>query len=386
MTGSKDSTEAWSKVWLDAQKQYMDTWMQMSQPGKSWPGAQAPFGWGGAGAWADPMQQWTRLMTQALPQGSQDASTRLLDLGKSYMNLGETFWQILQQGKDFAGQETDWLEAMKKAFSSACSGAGSSGQEADPWSGFATFWGLPLNTWERFACSFSPLPGALEKALRPEGGAVPSDMTRAVRQMLSMPPVGYTREWQEQAQEWAQLYMEYAKAMQEFAQLLGKVSQRAAELFSQKLTGLLKEGKPLEGLRATYNLWIDCGEDAYAEVMGTPDFPHMQAQMVNALMRLKRHEQVMMDEVMTAMNMPTRRELDTTHQRVHGLQQQLCALQDAMENVTSGEQQAPEAPRAAARAPAAVKRPAPAKKKAAAKPASSQTRRRVQPKKTRGKS
>jgi class III poly(R)-hydroxyalkanoic acid synthase PhaE subunit len=389
MTGFKDSTETWARAWLDAQKQYMDTWMQMTQAGKSWPGTQhPPFDWGGVGAWADPMQQWTRLMTQALPQDSQETSTRLFGLGKSYMNMGETFWRLLQQGKDFTGQQTEWLEAMKNAFSSMCSGADTAGKETDPWSGFATFWGLPLNTWERFACAFSPLPGALEKALRPEGGAVPSDMTRAIRQVLSMPPVGYTREWQEQAQEWAQLYMEYARAMQEFAQLLGKVSQRAGELFGQRLTDLFKEGKPLDGLRAAYNLWIDCGEEAYAEVMGTPDFPHLQAQMVNALMRLKRHEQAMLDEVMTAMNMPTRRELDTTHQRVHGLQQQLGALQDAMENVTSAEQQAPEKPRAAARAPAAARRSAPAKKKAAVKPASNpgQTRRRVQPKKTRGKS
>jgi class III poly(R)-hydroxyalkanoic acid synthase PhaE subunit len=380
MTGFKDSTETWTKVWLDAQKQYLDTWMQMSQQGKNWPGAQTPFAWGGVGAWSDPMQQWTRLMTQALPPGSQDTSTRLLDLAKSYLSMGETFWRLLQQGKDFTGYETDWLEAMKNAFASACGGAGLSGQDADPWSGFATFWGLPLNTWQRFACSFSPLPGELEKALRPEGAAVPSDMTRAVRQMLSLPPVGYTREWQEQAQEWAQLYLEYGKAMQEFAQLLGKVSQRAAELFGQKLTGQLKEGKPLEGLRAAYNLWIDCGEDAYAEVMGTPDFPHLQAQMVNALMRLKRHEQSMMDEVMTALNMPTRRELDTTHQRVHSLQQQLGALQDVLENSKPAEQPA-DAYRAAERAPAAKKPEAPARKKSAAKPAGSQAKRRVQPKK-----
>jgi class III poly(R)-hydroxyalkanoic acid synthase PhaE subunit len=372
MTGYTDSTETWTRVWLDAQKHYMDAWMQMSQPGKSWPGAQTPFAWGGPGAWTDPMQQWTRLMTQALPPGSQDASTRLFDLGKSFLSMGETIWRLLQQGKDFTGQEIDWLEAMKNAFSTACGGTGLVGQDTDPWSGFATFWGLPMNTWKRFACSFSPLPGALEKSLRPEGAAVPSDMTRAIRQMLSMPPVGYTREWQEQAQEWAQLYLEYAKAMQEFAQLLGKVSQRAAELFSQKLAGLLKEGKSLEGLRAAYNLWIDCGEEAYAEVMGTPDFPHLQAQMVNALMRLKHHEQTMMDEVMTALNMPTRRELDTTHQRVHGLQQQLGAMQDAMEDITAAEQQAQDAPPAAAGAPA--------KKNTAAKPARSQARRRVQTK------
>jgi class III poly(R)-hydroxyalkanoic acid synthase PhaE subunit len=379
MTGFKDSTETWSKVWLDAQKQYLDTWMELSQQRKNvWGGVRNPFAPGAmdAGGWSEPMQQWTRLMTQALPHGSQDAGTRLFDLGKSYLSMGETFWRLLQQGKDFTGPNADWLESMKSAFAAACG----SGEDADPWSGFATFWGLPLNTWQRFACSFSPLPGELEKALRPEGAAVPSDMTRAIRQMLSMPPVGYTREWQEQVQEWAQLYMEYAKAMQEFGQLLGKVSQRAAELFGQRLTGQFKEGKTIEGLRAAYNLWIDCGEEAYAEVLDTPDFPHLQAQMVNALMRLKRHEQSMMDEVMTALNMPTRRELDTTHKRVHGLQQQIGALQDALENITTAEQPEEEK-HAAAGAPAAKKRAAPVRKKAAAKPAGGQVKRRVQSKK-----
>jgi class III poly(R)-hydroxyalkanoic acid synthase PhaE subunit len=381
MAGYKDSTETWATVWLDAQKQYLDTWMQMSQQGKNWAGAPAPFSWSGAGTWTEPMQQWTRLMTQALPRGSQETSTRLFDLGKSYLSMGETFWRLLQQGKDFPGREIDWQEAMKNAFSAASGGFGFTGQDADPWSGFATFWGLPLNTWQRFATSFSPFPGELEKALRPEGAAVPSDMTKAIRQMLSMPPVGYTREWQEQAQEWAQLYLEYAKAMQEFAQLLGKVSQRATELFSQKVAGQFKEGKPLDGLRAAYNLWIDCGEEAYAEVVATPDFPHLQAQMVNALMRLKRHEQAMMDEVMTALNMPTRREMDTTHKRVYGLQQQLREVQDALGNITS-EEQPQDAPRAAAGSPPAkVKKEAPVRKKTAAKPVRSQAKRRVQPKK-----
>jgi class III poly(R)-hydroxyalkanoic acid synthase PhaE subunit len=321
-------------------------------------------------------------MTQAMPRDSMETSNRLFDLGKSYLGMGETFWHLLQQGRDFTGHETDWLEAMKNAFSSACGNSGDPGQEADPWSGFATFWGLPLNTWKRFACSFSPLPGELEKAMRHESAGVPSDMTRAMRQMLSMPPVGYTREWQEQAQEWAQLYLEYGKAMQEFGQLLGKVSQRAAELFGQKLTGQLKEGKTLQGLRDAYNLWVDCGEEAYAEMLATPDFPHLQAQMVNALMRLKRHEQAMMDEALTAMNMPTRRELDTTHQRIHGLQQQLGALQEALENITPTAQPM-NASRTAAREPATVKKETSARKKAAPKPASTRAKRRVQPKNKR---
>jgi class III poly(R)-hydroxyalkanoic acid synthase PhaE subunit len=379
MTGFKDSTEAWSKAWLDAQKQYLNTWMQMSKQGTGWPGSQSPLPWSGASPWSEPMQQWTRMLTQALPRGSQDTSTRLFELGKSFMTMGETVWRLLQEGKDIAGSEINWQETMKNALAAAGGCFDLAGQSADPWSGFATFWGLPLRTWERFACSFSPLPGELAKAPGGEEAAPMSDMTRAVRQLLSLPAVGYTREWQEQAQEWMQLYLEYTKAVQDFARLLGKVSQRAAELFSHKLAEQLKEGKSLEGLRAAYNLWIDCGEEAYSEVVATPEFPHLQAQMVNALMRLKRHEQLMIDEGMTALNMPTRRELDTTHKRIHGLQQQLRTLQDALEDIQPANEPGDEPPATAPRA--AATRSSPARKKAAAKAVRGQPKRRVQPKK-----
>jgi class III poly(R)-hydroxyalkanoic acid synthase PhaE subunit len=253
----------------------------------------------------------------------------------------------------------------------------------------AIFWGLPLNNWQRFACSFSPFPGEMEKALRPESVAQPSDMTRAMRQMLSLPPVGYTREWQEQAQEWTQLYLDYTRTLQDYGQLLGKVGQRATELFSEKLAVQLKKGKSLEGLRAAYNLWIDCGEEAYAEAVATPDFSHLQAQMVNALMRLKRHEQEMVNEVMTALNMPTRQEMDTTHKRVYKLQRQLSALQDAVENSASPEElhEKPHAVREPARTSPvkrkAAARKAPARKKAAVRK-SGQPKRRVQPKTKKG--
>jgi class III poly(R)-hydroxyalkanoic acid synthase PhaE subunit len=280
------------------------------------------------------MQQWSRMMSQALPKESRDVNTRLFDLGKSYMNMGETFWHLLQQSKNMAGEACDWQELMQNAFSGMSSGASKATQTADPWSGFATMWGLPMDTWHRLSCSFTPFPGEMGKSLRPEGAPVPSDMTRAIREMLAMPPVGYTREWQTQGQEWAELFIEYSTATQAFMQLLSKVGQNAAELFGKKMNELGQNGESLDGLRAAYDLWIDCGEEAYADVVATPDFPHLQAQMVNTLMRLKSHEQAMMDEVMTAMSIPTRKEVDTTHKRVYDLQRQLCALQDKLEDIT----------------------------------------------------
>jgi Tfp pilus assembly protein FimV len=107
--------------------------------------------------------------------------------------------------------------------------------------------------------------------------------------------------------------------------------------------------------------------------------------MVNALMRLKRHEQLMIDEAMTVVNVPTRRELDTTHKRVHRLQQQLRTLQDTVENLAPMEAESasnpapPAAPAAVAAAPQTST--STARKKTVAKAARGKPKRRVQSKK-----
>jgi len=150
------------------------------------------------------------------------------------------------------------------------------------------------------------------------------------------------------------------------------------------MTQAMKEDESLDGLRAVYDLWVDCGEEAYAEMVATPEFPQLQADMVNALMRMKRHEQLMVEEVMTALNVPTRGEIDTTHKRVYELQRQLRQLQDAAEDggalaelrdeleAVREKQETKPAARKSARAPV--------RKKTTAVKKRNQGKRRVQPK------
>jgi class III poly(R)-hydroxyalkanoic acid synthase PhaE subunit len=318
----------------------MNTWMQFAGPAQ--PSTQGfPFSAGSGDPWTSSFEQWSRLFGQSMPAESKTLSNRLFELGKSYLNASQNFWRMLQENREYT---SDWQEMLANARDQFCKGFESAGGANDPWSGFATLWGLPMSNWQRMACSFSPFPGEMEKALRESPSAPPSDITRAARQYLSLPPVGYTREWQEQLQEWQRLVLEYTHALEGFGTLLGKVTQRALELFGQQMTEKIKAGESLDGLRAVYDLWIDCGEDAYAEQVATRDFPHLQAQLVNALMRMKRHEQLMLEEVMTALNMPTRQEMDTTHMRVHELQQQLRHLQDTLDESA----EAPANPRAPA--------------------------------------
>lgn len=334
MAGFTETSNAWTQAWLDMQKQYLDTWSRLAQqgvPGSA--GLVAPFT-AAANPWAGTFDQWSKLFAQGLPANVQDVSTRLFDLGKNYLDMSERFWHLLREGKDSTSAITDWQQALQQAFAGAGKGLAFPGGAADPWAGFANLWGLPLSNWQRMATSFSPFPGEMEKALRPEHIPQPSELTRTLRQYLSLPPVGYTRELQEQQQEWLRLFGDYLHTVQSFGGLLGKVVQHALELFGKRMTEKTHAGEAPEGLRAIYNLWIDCGEDAYAAQVATTEFPQLQADMVNALMRMKRHEQLMIEEVMTALNVPTRQELDTTHKRVYELQQQVCRLQDALDDIT----------------------------------------------------
>ena len=380
-----ESADGWARAWLDAQQQYLDAWHKLSRQDKAWPMAAGSFGGAGFNPWAESLQQWSNLLARGLPRDTRDVSTRLFELGKSYMGMGESFWRLLQHGNDATVCATDWQEMLKNALDQSGKGFMPGAEGTDPWSGFATLWGLPMNNWRRMVCSFSPFPGEMEKALRGESSMEPGGATSTIPHYLSVPPVGYTREWQEQTQEWTRLSLEYVKALQGFSQLLGKVMQRAIELFREKMAEVMKTGESMDGLRAVYDLWVDCGEEAYAEMVATPEFPHLQAELVNALMRMKHHEQLMVEEVMTALNVPTRREIDTTHMRVYELQRQLRQLQDAVEDggalaelrdeleAVREKQETKPAARKSARAPVR-------KKTTAVKKSRNQGKRRVQPK------
>jgi class III poly(R)-hydroxyalkanoic acid synthase PhaE subunit len=148
--------------------------------------------------------------------------------------------------------------------------------------------------------------------------------------LLSMPSLGYTREWQEELQQLQQKWLDHGKAMRTYNLVLEEITSKATEILGKKLFGPDGQAaKPPASLREFYNLWVDCGEEAYAEIAAKPEFTEAQAQLVNTLMAVKRHEQKMVDEVLAGLNMPTRRELDTAHRRIHQLQRQLWELKES---------------------------------------------------------
>ncbi len=384
MAHTPASPNLWADAWMDAQRKLMDTWLQMAQQG-------TPMARGGLGTAAEGLPRtlaegfdlWSKLLTPTLPSETRDVAGKLFDLSKGYMRVGEGFWRFLDGLQSASAAGTDWQSAVQDSLQhlqDLCK----TEPGGDPWSGFATFCGMPMDNWRRVLSSMSVFPGDMEKALRAEGPPGPETFRSALRNFLSTPTLGYTREWQEQFQEWGELWLEHSQALQDYQSILGKVSSRAMDILNARLLKMARGGESIETLRAAYDLWVDCGEEAYAEVTTTKEFTEVQAKLTNTLMALKRHEQQMMEELQSSLNMPTRRELDTTHRRVHEVRREIRALACQVEDLDLAglrrdldslraelkAAQSPAAPAAAAsasptttRKAAPRKRPAPPKKK-----------------------
>ena len=330
MTGkaAPDPSE-WTSMWADAQQKYWQSWLDLSKQTAASMNVPPPPP---PNPWAQSFDYWAKLMPGVAPPESRDWVGRLAEMNKGYLQMGEQLWKSLSAGQP-SSPESWWdtvsrgFQQMQQQFASQAAGS------KDPMAGFATFWGLPVDHWQKVCSACSLVPGDMEKVLRgyAEGGAQgPQDI---LNRLLSLPTLGYAREAQEEAQRLGQLWLAHNEALRHYAtDIVGKVASRAGELLGAKLRSLAEQGKTPESLREFYNLWVDCGEDAYAEQAGTPEFTRAQAGLVNTLLAVKRQEQKMVDEALGALNLPTRRELNTSHQRTHQLQRQVWKLRDELED------------------------------------------------------
>ncbi len=333
MTETKGTPDAWAETWMAVQRTYMDAWLAMtSQITRAEHGPQST-----STAASEPVMQglefWTQMMAPALPAQARGLGNKLAELGQGYLQIGENLWRMVQGVQTATSAGSDWQSALQEQLQKLQQGFTTSAGGAEPSAGMATLWGMPLQHWRRLSSSFSVLPGDVEKTLRGAGSLGPEALQRELRNALSLPAVGYMREWQTLVQEWGRYSLEHTQAMRAYETTLTKVGTRAFELLTARLQALAETGEMVDSVRAAYDLWVDCAEEAYADVASGDEFPRIQARLTNTLMVLKRHEQQMVEELQAALNAPTRGELNTTHSRVQGLRRELSELRRQVEEL-----------------------------------------------------
>lgn len=144
--------------------------------------------------------------------------------------------------------------------------------------------------------------------------------------LLSLPAFGLAREHQERWQAMQRAQMALRQSQSAYQALLGKVGQRAFEVFEGKLEAQSEPGRGLETARALFDLWIDAAEEAYAEIALSPDFRRVYGQMVNDQMRLRKAVQDEVERFGAMLGLPGRSEVDASHRKLHAVEKELRAL------------------------------------------------------------
>jgi class III poly(R)-hydroxyalkanoic acid synthase PhaE subunit len=308
---------AFTNDWMELQRKYWEGWTALGrQAGNTEAALTNP--------WEAALDHWWKAVSPGAPDLSRDFMTKIMDQGKSFFAMADSFTKNMagmpgpgSAGTDGWGALTKTLEDMQKAFTS---GFQQDGDEASR--RIAGFWEMPYDNWQRMMSSMSLMPGDVLRNM-PH-----NKVKEGLNQALSAPGLGYTREEQSQYQDLMRRGIEYQKALQDYLHFF---SDLGAKSVARMRSFIESRDKPIDSARALYDSWVTCCEEVYAEEVKTPDYARVSAQLVNAQMAVKQRMAIMVDEALGGMNMPTRSELRTLQDRLQETRREYKALRREVE-------------------------------------------------------
>jgi len=272
--------------WFQNQNQYMDAWSSFQQfmPNSS----------SGISPMAEAMNSWWKSASPSLSGQNHDFYSKMMQQGQAFYFMGEQFSKILEGMSEVSKQSEDWqkvlndnIESMKSMFE-----GGSTGMQG-------AFTNSPF--------MMSGFDGEQFKI---------AEMTSSIDKLLSVPGVGPDREAQAQMQKGIKLLSEYQQVSGEYQTEMSRVGVEALEAMRLRILEMAEQGEEINSLCEIYDLWIDCNEQAYAELVYTDEYSDLYGRLTNALLAVKQHQGKVMDKLLAKLNIPTRQGMNTVLKRV----------------------------------------------------------------------
>lgn len=145
--------------------------------------------------------------------------------------------------------------------------------------------------------------------------------------LARLPPLGLAREHTVAWRELAAAQAECQRLETELRTVWLRVQGEALDLLERRLREPARQGEPPISQRDLYNLWVDCAEQVYAQVAHSAAYCKLQAQLGNASMRLRSHQQQAIERGLKQFDLPTRSELNTVHRQLREQKQKIVNLE-----------------------------------------------------------
>ena len=280
----------WNTDWMQNQKQYMDAWSSFQQFMPNLSSDINPM--------YAAMNNWWNDASPSLSGQNHDFYNKMMQQAKSFYLMGDQFNKLLEGMKDQDSQTKDWqkilndnFEAMKSIFNET-----------------------NASIQDSFAASpfmrSGAHSGAHDEYFKMAG------MTSFIDKLLSVPGLGPDREAQAEMQKAIKQINEYQQLACEFQTQISKAGVEALEAMRSRILEMAEQGDEINSLHEIYDLWVDCNEKAYAELVYTDEYSELYGRLTNAQLAVKQHQGKVVDKLLAKLNIPTRQGMNTVLQRV----------------------------------------------------------------------
>lgn len=116
---------------------------------------------------------------------------------------------------------------------------------------------------------------------------------------------------------------EHLEAANRYQRLIQRSNEKAIEKMRARLAPLAEPTARIESLKMLYDVWVECAEEAHAEIALSDEFCQAYAAMVNTQMRVRHLQQAQTEKFCQQMGMPTRSDVDNLGERLHALRREL---------------------------------------------------------------
>lgn len=143
---------------------------------------------------------------------------------------------------------------------------------------------------------------------------------------LSSPAFGLGREVQGQVGALFEEWLVHKQKDFEYQRSLTEAWSEAFRKMTEKMEGMVKEGRRFENPRELMDLWVKVGDEVFTELFHTERFSQLQAEMMNAAHRVRRGRRELAEMMLRSNDLPTTSDVEAAHKAIYELRKEVRGL------------------------------------------------------------
>jgi class III poly(R)-hydroxyalkanoic acid synthase PhaE subunit len=177
--------------------------------------------------------------------------------------------------------------------------------------------GITRELWRLIESQSTAAPGG-SPALQ-EGLARLHDALKEKFERMYVPVMNPLHAQQQSTERLMTTSLRWQRASTRMSQLFSVAATAAVGNLAAALAGPPAAGPPVTSLRQLHELWVECGERAYAAAAHSEEFAAAQAELLSAMVELRFEQQRVIEEWARVWNLPSRSEIDALHRQLREL-------------------------------------------------------------------